>query len=102
LAHEVLQQNGKVRVVAGLASVSHDVGKVAHVQEAVDDLFWGVPLNVDRQRHLGVQLYDQVPESLGALQLVLLEPLLQHGEAVLGHHRTSQLHGLDGVELALF
>lgn len=63
-------------------------------------LFGNVGTEVDRQGKREVELADQVAELLGALQLVLLEPLFQELLLALLQDGTRQLHRLLPVQLA--
>mmetsp|Transcript_25740 Transcript_25740/g.76640 ORF Transcript_25740/g.76640 Transcript_25740/m.76640 type:complete len:1065 (+) Transcript_25740:1273-4467(+) len=95
------QQLRVVRLVARLLDVGHDLVDLARRHEALDHLGVRARAQVDGEGELGVHGADDVAELLGALQLVVLEPLLDELAALLLHHRPDELNGLLRVQLAV-
>mmetsp|Transcript_98646 Transcript_98646/g.299391 ORF Transcript_98646/g.299391 Transcript_98646/m.299391 type:complete len:702 (-) Transcript_98646:1272-3377(-) len=97
-----LQQGRVIGLVADLLHVGHDGVELALRDEAADDLLVHPGPQVDGEREARLQGLHDVPQLLGALKLVLLQPLLHELPAVLLHHRPRELDGLQGVQLAVF
>ena len=82
-ANDVLQQLDVIRLVAGLGSIRQDLVELTSLGETSNDLLGNIGLEVDRQGHVHIVRANHVTKLLGAVQLVLLEPLLQEVFSVL-------------------
>jgi len=83
-----------------LLSVEQDLVVRAGGEEGIDDLVRHVGAQVDREGEVGVDLADEVAELLRALELVLLEPLLDHLRTLLLQHELAELESLGLIQLA--
>ena len=99
--HHTAQQEDVVGGVADLLGIQDDLLELSGLGEALDDLVGHVSPQVDGEGEGGVGRLDQVAELLAALQLVLLQPLLQQLLPALGQDWPAELEGLVLVELAL-
>ena len=99
--HHVAEQEDVVRGVADLLGVENDLLELSSLGEALYHLAGDVGAQVHAQGQSGVRRFDEVPELFGALQLVLLEPLLQELFPALLQYRPAQLQRLELVQLAL-
>ena len=100
-SHDAAEQVDVVRRVADLLGVQHDLLELTRLGETLDHFVGNVGPKVDGQSQGGVGRLDQVTQLLPALQLILLEPLLQKLLPSLGQDGATQLQALELVELAL-
>mmetsp|Transcript_49881 Transcript_49881/g.106886 ORF Transcript_49881/g.106886 Transcript_49881/m.106886 type:complete len:253 (-) Transcript_49881:1219-1977(-) len=97
----VLQQNGVVGLVADLFHISNDLVVLPLLHEARDHLLVRIGSQVNGQGELGLHGPHNVAELFGALELVLLEPLLHQLTAPLLNDGPYELHRLQGVQLPI-
>ena len=99
--HDAPQEEDVVGGVAHLLGVEDDLLELAGLGEALDHLVGNIGPQVDGEGEGGVGGLDEVAQLLAALQLVLLEPLLQELLPALGQDGPAELQGLVLVELTL-
>mmetsp|Transcript_6965 Transcript_6965/g.21992 ORF Transcript_6965/g.21992 Transcript_6965/m.21992 type:complete len:406 (+) Transcript_6965:2970-4187(+) len=97
----VLDHHGPVHRHVHLLRVRGDFVRLARLGEALDHLVVRLRLEVDGEAHLHVHRLDHVAELLRALELVLLQPLLQQLLLALLQHGLGELERLELVQLAL-
>src|SRR5690606_30799688 len=82
-ANDVLKKLDIVGLVASLGSVWQDLIELTRLGIASDDFVGHVRLEVDAESHVDVMRPHHITQLLGAVKLVLLEPLLQEVLAAL-------------------
>mmetsp|Transcript_27593 Transcript_27593/g.79608 ORF Transcript_27593/g.79608 Transcript_27593/m.79608 type:complete len:1497 (-) Transcript_27593:110-4600(-) len=97
---ELAEHRGVVHLEADAGGVRDDLVVLPALDEAVDGLGVALAAQVDAEGHAGVGGHDEVAELLGALELVVLEPLLHELGPALLEDGLGELDGLLLVELA--
>ena len=97
---ELAEHGGVVHLEADAGGVGDDLVVLPALDEAVDGLGVALAAQVDAEGHAGVGGHDEVAELLGALELVVLEPLLHELGAALLEDGLGQLDTLLLVEFA--
>lgn len=97
--HDLPQNLDKIRGVAGLLAVWHDLVQLVGLDKPLDDLVGRAGLLIDAEGHLWVGRSNEVSELVGHGELLLLDPVLYQIELVLLNDRSGELDGLDGVQL---
>ncbi|GKT40436.1 uncharacterized protein ColSpa_00617 [Colletotrichum spaethianum] len=90
--NNVLEKLNVVGLVANLGGVGQDLIELASLSKASNDLVGNVGLNVHGKGHVQVVGPHKVTEPLRWRELVLLLPLLEQVETVLGKNRLSQFN----------
>mmetsp|Transcript_24111 Transcript_24111/g.48995 ORF Transcript_24111/g.48995 Transcript_24111/m.48995 type:complete len:275 (+) Transcript_24111:3326-4150(+) len=102
-AHDIGEQETPIGGILDLLAIDHDLVKLARLHETLDDLGMrgGFRAQVDGECELLVHHLDVVAELLGALELVLPDPLLQELLLALLDNGLGQLQRLLRVEFTL-
>ena len=100
-AHHVREQEAPIGRVVHLLAVDHDLVELSRRHKHLDDLGRALAAQVDGEGEVLVDHRDGVAELLGALKLVLTDPLLEQLLLALLDDGLSELERLHRVELAL-
>ena len=100
-SHDRSEQIDVVGGVTNLLGIEDNFLELSSLGEALDNLVGNIRAQVDAEGKGGVGSLDHVTQLLTALQLVLLQPLLEELLAPLGQDWPAELKGLELVELAL-
>mmetsp|Transcript_14471 Transcript_14471/g.32272 ORF Transcript_14471/g.32272 Transcript_14471/m.32272 type:complete len:303 (+) Transcript_14471:3770-4678(+) len=100
--HQLTKHRGVIHLESDTAGIRHDLVIFAALDEAVDGLGMALSAEVDTEGHTGIGRHDKITKLLGALELVVLEPLLHQLRTALLKDGLGQLDTLLLVELATF
>lgn len=98
---DALQQVHPVWRVSNLVGVWLDLIELLGLDETFNNLGGGVGFQMDGQSQVGVNSLDNISKFFGALQLVLVQPVLKQILVSLLQHWLGQFDGLDSVQLTL-